>query len=158
MPLLPTALASAMDVSIQNTTSEETARAAWASAWTSYFYAALAGAVPVTPGSLAPAESALSAGMAGLSTAGATSIQTGLSAFWGVVVASAPTVFAGATLVTPPPGLAGVAAALQPVFSANTAGGVSKTVALQAIASALHPLAGLGGTATFPGPVVLPIL
>lgn len=158
MPLSPTTLASELDASVQNTTSEAAARDAWASAWTAYFYGALAGGVPVAPGSLAGAELAMSSSMAGLSTAGGVAMQNGLTAFWGAVVVSAPAVFPTALLVTPPPGLAAVAAALAAVFSANTATAAPREAALLAIAGTLHGTAGLGGTATLPGPTVVPIV
>lgn len=158
MPLSAASLASEFDSAIQLADTEAAARAAWASAWTAYFYGAAAGAVPVTPGSLAGAQAAMDAGMTGLSTAGAIAIQTGLAAFWGAVVAGAAAVFPSATLVTPPPGLGIVSAALLPVFLANTSTSAGKETALLAIATALHGVAGLGGTATLPGPTVVPIV
>lgn len=158
MPLSAASLAFEFDSAIQLSTTEEAARAAWASAWTAYFYGAAAGAVPVTPGSLAGAQAAMEAGMTGLSTTGAIAIQTGLMAFWGAVVAGAAAIFTSATLVTPPLGLTLVIATLLPVFLANTTASASKQASLIAIATALHGVAGLGGTATLPGPTVVPIV
>lgn len=158
MPLSATALASELDGAIQLATSEAAARNSWASAWTAYFYGAMAGAVPATPGSLVGAEAAMAAGMTGLSVTGAAAMQSGLTAFWGVVAASFAVVFPTALLVTPPPGLAAVAAALAVVFASNTASAATREAALLAIAGTLHGTAGLGGTVTLPGPVVVPIV
>lgn len=158
MALLPGTLATELDARAQNTTSEQDARDAWASAWTAWFYGALAGGVPVAPGSLAGAQLAMSAGMVGLSVSGAAAIQSGLVAFWATVVAGGPTIFPSSVLVTPPPGLGAVSSVLAPVFAANVATSADRGVAFLAIAGALYGSAGLGGTATLPGPVIVPIV
>jgi hypothetical protein len=100
----------------------------------------------------------MATGMTGMSSAGAgaVAIQTGITSFWTTIVGTPAAIFAASVLITPPPTLAAIAAALVPVFAANVA--LAKTPALNAIAAVLHASGGIGGTATFPGPVVAVIL
>jgi len=160
MPLTPALLATELDTQVQNAATEPPARAALALAWTNYFYNATSNGVPVTPGSLAGAQAAMDAALTGMSAtgAGAAALQSGITAFWTTIVGTPAAIFVAATLITPPPTLAGIAAAVQPVFASNTMPGVTKTQALNAIATVLHANGRIGGTATFPGPVVAPIL
>jgi len=160
MPLTPALLAAELDTQVQNAATEPPARAALALAWANYFYNATSNGVPVTPGSLAGAQAAMAAALTGMSVsgAGAAAIQAGITAFWTAIVGTPPAIFAAATVITPPPTLGGIAAALPPVFAANTMPGVTKTQALNAIAIVLHANGGIGSIATFPGPVVAPIL
>jgi hypothetical protein len=154
--LLAATLATEMDAEIGNVATEALARTAWAQAWRNYFAGALANGVPIAAAALDAGQSALASGLTGMSSSGASAIQTGLTAWWAALVPA--TAFTGATVITPPPGLTGVAAALAPVFVTNNAPGITKTQALTNLANALHAAAGIGGTATFPGPVVAPIL
>lgn len=167
-------LASRLDALVGNFGTEADATEAWAEAFTSYFeggsppnpaLAAIAGAVPVIAASLrtlpAPATSpkgSLKSGLAGMSTTvsgtpqAAIKIAAGLASFWSAMGGAATSFFSGATAITPPAGLAGLAATLQSTFDANKAGGLTKTAALNAIATAIHA-ANAGGIATFPTPV-----
>ena len=133
---------------------EPTAIGHLADAWHTYFSSAQAGAVPYAPSSVP--RDAMAGAMTGLSTTGSVAIQAGVTAYWVAVAAGGPVFFPTATLVTPAPGLAGIAAALVPVFLANTLGSLDLASSCSAIATVLHPL-NLGGTATLPGPVVTPI-
>jgi hypothetical protein len=128
----------------------------FAAAWETYFYDAVVGAIPANPGTLSAATSAMKSTMVGMSTqdAGATAIQTGITAFWGIVAASAPSIWTTVppcTGATPPPVLSTIAAALTGVFSANTAGELGLSDACAAIAAAIHPL-NLGGICVIPTP------
>ena len=160
MPLVPTALASAMEA-MTPTDQEAIAIQNFAGAWETYFKDAATMGVPTTPGSLAGAKSAMIGAMSGLSTAGATAILAGITAFWGVVAGASASIWPGTLSAVPPPGLAGIPAALVPVFAANTAGNLAIDPAMQAIAGAIHPTQ-LGGIANWPpipgGPGPQPIL
>jgi len=135
-----------------------------ADAWEAYFSAATVGPTPVVPGTLAPAKAALVTALAGLNApgGGATAIQAGIVAWWGVVVPAAAVIWAGNTppvlSCTPPPSIGTIAAALVPVFASNQASNLSLTAAAAAIAAVLHPLQ-LGGIAAVgPPPGTVPIL
>lgn len=161
MPLSQATLASEMEAMVPVETEAEGIDN-FATAFETYFYDASVLAVTPTPGSLAGATTAMKSAMVGVSAAGASAIQAGIVAFWGVVAVSAASIWTLApplTLSTPPPGLAGIAAALQPVFVSNTASELDLEDACAAIAAALHPTQ-LGGTATQTGapPLVHPIL
>jgi len=146
-------------------TSDVTAAiSALADAWEAYFEAATVGPTTIATGTLAPAKAALVAALAGLNTpgGGATAVQAGIVAWWGVVVPSATAIWAGNTppvlSCTPPPSLSTIAAVLTPVFASNQASKLSLTAAAAAIAAALHPLQ-LGGIAAVGPPAgTVPIL
>src|SRR3990172_7403360 len=147
MPLVQATLATQLDTQVQNVTTEAAARTAWAQAWRNYFASAASNAVPITPAALTAAQAAMAPALTGLSLTGAAAIQAGILAWWGALGAEPAAAFPGATLIVLPPLTAGIAAALAPVFVANKGPGVTKTQALNAIATALHTSGGLGGTA-----------
>lgn len=131
---------------------------AWATAFTTYFADAAAGGIPAVPAALEPCKAAMIGAMTGLSTAGKDSIQAGIVAFWGVVATASPVIWAGTLSATPPPTLSGIAAALEPVFAANTSGSLSEEDSMNNIATVIHTN-NLGGTAAMPPPVPpVPIL
>ncbi len=141
---------------------EATAISNFANAWTTYFQGASVSGASI--GSLAAAKSAMQGALVGMSApnAGAAKIQAGITAFWGVIVASGASLWVITpsiiTLVAPPPTLGGIAAALSGVFASNAAD-PTKTIAqaTNAIATVLHTNGGLGGIATVqPPPVALP--
>jgi hypothetical protein len=161
MPLLPNTLRDEL-VAIGNVADEESARDGWADAYATYFSGATSNGVPV--GSVTAARNAMDAALVGLSTTGAVAIQAGITAFWGALVASPAVVFAGATVITPPAGLSNISADILLAAPLNVTQSNDATTALGFIASGglggnvgLHTLS-LGGTATFPGPIVAPIL
>lgn len=82
-------------------------------------------------------------------------LAAGVSAFWDAMVAAPSTFFAGASVITPPAGLAALPGSLAAVLAANI--GQSLESCAAAIAAAIHD-ASTGGTATFPGPTVAPVL
>lgn len=127
----------------------------FADAWIEYFSDASAGAFPYVDSP--PAKSAMKAAMGGMSVTGALAIQSGISAFWGVLSAGAATYFPGTIAATPPPAISGLAAALAVPFAANVVGGLSLAASCAAIADAIHT-ANLGGTATVVGPATVSIL
>lgn len=160
MTLSAATLASQMDIQITNQITEPPARAAWALAWTTYFYDATSNGIPIPSDALNAAKAGLESGLTGFSASGqgALKIQMGLTVFWSVLSASPPAIFPGAIAITPPSGLATIPAALAAVFVINASPGITKAQALQNIANALHSAAGLGGTGTFPPSVIFPIL
>lgn len=138
---------------------ESVCAVAWVDAWITYFGTSNAGPVPcVAPVLQTAPRAAMLGALTGMSapSAGAGCLQAGILAFWGSVAALATTVYPTAITVTPPPGLAGLAAALTPVFAANTSGNLSKVDAANTIATALH-LLNLGGTAIIISPPPVPI-
>lgn len=78
-------------------------------------------------------------------------------AFWGAVAGALTGSFAGATLITPPPH-AGLSTLLSAAFTANIATQASKETAMAVLAAVFYSQAIVGGTVTFPGPVVAPII
>ncbi len=159
MPLLPATLASELNnLALYDT--EAAAIEGWATAWINYWASATSNGMPVTPpaeATLAAAKLAMSGAMVGLSSVGATAIQAGITAFWGILVATPVAIFAAATLITPPPTLGSIASLLAPVFTTNAVPGITKEIAMRNISVSLHTN-NLGGTATFPVPIVAPIL
>lgn len=140
---------------------EPTAISNLSTAFTNYFAGATVGGVPAVVLTLAPAKAAMQAALVGMSVPGAApgKIQAGITAFWGVIAATAAAVWPGTApptvSATPPPGLAGIAAAIVAAGAANVA---VKDIgaAAQALAAAIHPTQ-LGGIAITP-PGTLPIL
>lgn len=127
-----------------------------------YFGDSIANGIPVTKESVTTlAVPAMTAAMAflpgGTPADGAAVFVAGFTAFWGAMSAAPPSFFTGATVITPPPGLATLAAAIVSAFALNLLA-TELAVAAANLAAVFHPSAGLGGTATFPGPVVAPIL
>lgn len=128
---------------------EASAASAWAASYRAYMEDATSNGIPIVAASLVAAESAMVAGLSGLSTAGATALQTGIQAFWGAIIPAVawPTV----TAITPPVLLAGLSAALTTVFAANIAGSLSKDASMTSIANTIHTNS-LGGIAAWPAP------
>lgn len=136
----------------------------FATAFDNYFQGATVAGIAVTPGTTAPAKSAMVAAMTGLSTAGAAAIQAGIVAYWTAIVPAAPTVWVTvpvALVAIPPPGLSGIAATLASVFSANATANAPLATAANNVAAALHA-AQLGGVVVLspppPGGTPMPIL
>lgn len=153
MPLLQSTLKSQIEaVGLKDTEAE--AMLAWADVYATYFSGATANGVPANPGVIELAKAAMLGALTGLGMTGAVALQTGITAFWGLVT---PAMFAGSIAAAPAPGLAGLSAALTAAFAANTAGQLEAGPAADTIATAIH-VASLGGTATFPPSLVAPIL
>jgi len=160
MALVQATLASGL-ANMAPTSTEATAIQNFADAWDSYFQGASVAGTPANGGALAAAKSAMIGAMTGLSVTGAVAIQAGITAYWGGVA----TAFAAIWVIPPnvvvaaipPPGLSGIAAALTPVFVANSAD-PTKTIAqaTAAIAAVLHTAGGLGGIATVQPPPIAP--
>lgn len=148
----PTILADGLK-SMTPTDSEQSAIDALAAAWENYFYQAMAGPIPATPGSLAGATSAMKSSLIGMSQTGqgAAKITAGIVSFWGQVAAMATSIFPGATSATPPPSLAAIAASVSAAFAANVAAKANLDASAIAVAGAVHPN-NLGGIAIFPPP------
>ena len=138
---------------------EATAITNLVNAYGTYASAAAAGAVPITPAGVNLGKAAMQAALVGMSASGAgiTKIPAAVIQFWVGVAGGLATSFPGATAIVPPPN-AGLAALLAATFPANTSGNKTLAQAADAIATNMHAQAIIGGTVTFPGPVVQPIL
>ena len=113
--------------------------------------------VPIGPAGVDLGKAAMAAALVGMSSPGAglVSIPAAVIAFW--AAAAIPVSFSGATAVVPPLNV-GLAALLTVTFAANAANEVSTEDAVDAIATDMYNEAIIGGTATFPGPTVAPII
>lgn len=136
---------------------EPDAISAWAEVFDNYFQDAESNGIPVTPHSTVAAKAAMARAMTGLSTAGAAALAMAITAYWTSLATTPGAIFVSAIAITPPVLLMNIQRDLEIVFAANTAGSASKNVAMEAIAAVLH-IDNQGGTATFRGPVVFPIL
>lgn len=154
MPLLPTVLASELK-SLELYDNELGAINGWAAAYKKYMEGATSNGVTIVPAALIAPELAMQGALGGLSILSSTSLQTGILAFWGVII---PAIAWPTTLAIAPPALlAGLGATLTGIFTSNTTSKLSKDASMDAIANAIHA-ASLGGTTTWPGPAVMPIL
>lgn len=138
---------------------EATAITRLADAYATFATDAAAGAVPITTAGVALGKAAMQLALIGISTpgAGAAVLTSAVQAFWSAVAGGLATSFSGATAIVPPPN-AGLQALLVTTFGTNTASQASLGAATNAVATALYNQAIIGGTATFPGPVVSPIV
>ncbi len=152
MALLQPMLASEL-ANIELSTTEVDAINNMSDALNNYLSQMISNAIPLA--TAIAAKAAMTTALTGLSMSGATAIQAGIVAYWGVV--ALPGAFGASTASIPPPSLATIATALTPVFASNVSAELDANAATSAIAAVLHPLM-LGGTVTFPGPVVFPIL
>ena len=126
---------------------------AWASAFSTYFSGAQSNAAPILIAVIPGAKAAMIAAMTGFKTDAATALQTGITAFWGVLAATPSAAWATVTAIAPPTLLSGIGAALSAVFASNKASGASKDAAMEAIANSIHSK-NQGGTATWPTPIL----
>lgn len=138
---------------------EAVAIATLAGAYGRFAADATAGAAPITAAGVALGKAAMQGALVGVSSPGSGSavLTAAVQAFWTAVAGGLATSFATATAVAPPPH-AGLRALLDATFASNTATRADLADATQAIATALFNQAIIGGTASFPGPVVSPIL
>lgn len=120
---------------------------------------AVAGAQSLTAAGVALGKAAMITALTGVSVpnAGAAILVAATQAFWAAVAAGLATSFVGATAITPPPH-SGLSAAFAVTFPANTSGALSKAAATSAVADDFYAQAIIGGTVTYPGPVVSPII
>jgi hypothetical protein len=158
MALVQATLASGL-ASMAPVNTEAEAIANFCDAWESYFTGASVAGVPI--GAFGAAKTAMQGAMTGLSVTGAAAMQSGITAFWGVIAASASTLWVmppnTVPSATPPPTLGGISAALAPVFASNAAD-PTKTIAqaTSAIAAVLHTNGGVGGIAVVQPPLPAP--
>jgi hypothetical protein len=120
---------------------------------------AVAGAQPITPAGVAAGKAAMIAALPGMNSPGASAmvLATAVQAFWGAAALGLATSFAGATAIVPPPN-AGLQALLTSDFSTNTGSSASKAAATSLLANDFYAQSVIGGTVTYPGPIVSPIL
>lgn len=152
--------AAALETELNNMTlygTEGAAITAWADAFAAYF----ANASTATQGAIlaagvAAAKAAMVGALGGLSTASAAAIVAGVSAFWANGVGAPVSWWLTCTAIAAP-ALATLQADLEATFAQNISEKASKALSMQRIAADIHAACN-GGTATFPGPVVDPIL
>ena len=159
LSLAASTLASQIQMRMVPVNSESMAVMNFAQAYSTYCGDATANNVALSSNAAHQGEAAMIPAMTGLSQPGAAAaaIQAGCIAFWLAIVANATTAFKAATLVTPPP-CAGIATALQAVFLSNQAGKLDLNHAATQVAQVLHAQTLLGGSVSYPGPLVAPIL
>ena len=132
-------------------------------AWSDYAYNSSVLAIPATVGTLAGSLTAMRGALVGMSgtDAGSGKWQDAITAFWNVALAAAVSIWLipppnVLTIIAPIPGLSSIAATLDGIFAANTAGELSLAAASTAIANGIHPLQ-IGGIATItPPPPAVP--
>ena len=153
MALLPATLSAELIANLDNFETEADASVAWADSFDTYFQAALAGPVPVAPGTTVNARDAMEGALGGMQAdnMGSTILVAGITAYWAQLSVDASSVFLLSTATTPPLGLGGLKILLDTNFVANTAGMVAKEAALTTIANTIHT-AQSGGIAVFPVP------
>jgi len=154
--LIATLKAELVTIASAHPADEAAAITAWGDALGVYWAGATANGIPIVGSFVTAGVTAAKAAMTGLSTTGFVALQTGVVAGWAAM--ALPAAFTTNTAAIPPTSITGLAAALQTVGDANTAGDKSIADACQALADVWQPLTITGGTATFPGPVVFPIL
>lgn len=157
MPMTQAVLATQLQ-GMTPVSSEPAAIATLANAYAVFAADAVAGAAPITAAGIALGKAAMSTALVGMSSAGAGAgkLVTAVQAFWVAVAGGLATSFAGATAIVPPPN-AGLLALLTATFAANTSTSADLATATNAVATNLRDQAIIGGTVTFPGPVVSPI-
>lgn len=158
MAMSASALASQL-LNLVPAATEVAAIAVLADAYGTFASDAVAGAATITASGIALGKAAMQAALVGVSSPGAGSavLTAAVQAFWAAVAGGLATSFPAATAVVPPPH-AGLQALLDATFAANTAAMANLADATQAVATDLYNQAIIGGTVTFPGPVVSPIL
>lgn len=156
--LIATLKAELVTLASAHAVDEAAAITAWGDALGVYWAGATANGIPIVGSFVILGVTAAKAALVGMSADGAGfgKIQAACIAGWAAM--ALPGAFTTNTAAIPPTGLAGLAAALQTAGDANTAGDKSIDDACQALADVWQPLTITGGTATFPGPVVFPIL
>lgn len=158
MAMSASALASQL-LNLVPAATEAAAIAVLADAYGAFASDAVAGAAAITAAGIALGKAAMQAALVGVSSPGAGSavLTAAVQAFWVAMAGGLATSFPAATAVVPPPH-AGLQALLDATFAANTAAMANLADAAQAVATDLYNQAIIGGTVTFPGPVVSPIL
>lgn len=141
------------------TATEAGAVAALTDAYGVYAAEATANGVPLSAAGVDLGKAAMATALVGMSDpdAGLTKIPAAVAAFWSAVATGGPTSFAGATAVTPPPHTT-LPADFEALMTSNTAASVTSQEAADSLAEILHTGATVGGTVTFPGPVVSSII
>jgi hypothetical protein len=120
---------------------------------------AVAGVAPITVAGVVLGQAAMRAALVGMSAPGAAPavLVAATQAFWGAVAGGLAVSFLGAIAIVPPPHV-GLQALLTLTFSTNTTTSASQVVATNAVAGDFYNQAIIGGSVTFPGPVVSLIL
>lgn len=155
---MSTAALAAQLLSLVPATTEAAAVATLTDAYGAFASDATASAVAVTPTGVTLGKNAMRAALVGVNSSGAGSavLTAAIQAFWVAVAAGLATSFPGAAAIVPPPHV-GLQALLDATFATNTAGRANLADATQAVATDLHNQAIIGGSVTFPGPVLSPI-
>lgn len=129
-----------------------------ADAYAVFAAGATAGAVPMAAPGVSLGKAAMLSALAGMSSpdAGASVLASAATAFWSAVAGGLATSFPGATAIVPPPHAA-LQTLLDSTFASNVASTTLQAAAVNAVAVDFYGQAIVGGSVTFPGPVVSPI-
>lgn len=130
---------------------------------------ATANGVPINASAVLAAASAAGPTMVGMSEPGPfdeynqaltkipEAVSQGSGSFWGALAANPSGAFPGAIAMTPPPH-SNMSSQFPVVMENNTTGEVTAEEAAANAAELLHQEATTGGTVTFPGPSIFPII
>lgn len=133
-----------------NTSQELDVISHFSSAFVDYFKFATAGVIPIIGPYLDTVpKSIMQAALIGISQpdAGAQTIQSGITAFWGSLSSSPALVFPACTAITPPATLSTIAILLSPIFFNNTQLELSSQECFDNIANILNGVNIAGGIA-----------
>ena len=130
---------------------------AFSQAYGNFVRDATAGAASITSVGVTLGVTAMTAALVGVSVQqdGFTRVPSSITAFWLAVSTGLTASFPGATVITPPAPID--PASFTAVMVSNKVNNASAEEAASTTAAFLAPLA-LGGTVTFPGPIVSPII
>jgi len=130
---------------------------------------ATANGVPISPAAVTAAAAAAGPTLVGMSAPGPfnmyhqaltkipQAVSQGAASFWGALAANPSAAFPGAIAMTPPPH-AGLYSQFPVVMADNTSNAATAQEAADNTAALLYAEAVVGGTVTFPGPAVFPII
>jgi hypothetical protein len=139
--------------------SEAEAALVLSQAYANYASDAVAGGAPITEAGVELGRVAMLAALSGMSEdgAGRAIIPAAILAFWDGVAGGVATSFAGAVSITPPPH-SGLSSSFTLVLDINVNTWAPLSEAMDNLAATFHAGAITGGSVTFPGPVVSPIV
>ncbi len=127
----------------------------FAEAYRLYTIGAECNMILVVIAALSLGKTAMISALSGMSAAGAAAgkMQTSINSFWAATIPTGWPTNVGFVVQS------GTMAGLQATFDSNTTGSKSKTDSIAAFALDFHnATSSAGGTCTFPGPVVAPII
>jgi len=156
--LIATLKSELVSLASSHSADETAAITAWGDALGVYWAGATANGIPIVGSFVTAGVTAAKIELVGMSADGAGfgKIQAACVAGWAAM--ALPGAFTTNTAAIPPTGITGLAAVLQTAGDTNIAGDKDIDDSCQALADVWQPLTITGGTATFLGPVVFPIV